>query len=1454
MREKIYEKKCKDFLKRTGIKTIITALVVMFAIIGITVAQEFIPANISGMKFNDLNDNGIKDPEEPGLSNWTIELSQPGQEFPTTTLTDNNGNYIFPGLASGNYAITEVIQTGWKQTAPQEGVYKVNLNGEDATGLDFGNFNTSQAIPEEVRQDEMSDLVAVELIPSTAYPLPGEQVDLQLKILNRAINSEKNVEIILLADGKKVDSRVADIDPESTKTINLVWQATQGTSKLVAVVDPDHKLTEQNAQDNVVSVDVAVAQQPPREADFAVVDLQTDVGVLRATLSNHGTVAAQAPFVLQADGQIATLQLLEIEPGQSMTIEIPWSSQPPVAQLSGEINSRYRAAEKNPDDNILSRDLRPPVDIRVEGLSVSAEKFDPSRPRQITVSFRIVNGGQQAITTPFRTSVFPGAITDENLDTFYVDTPILPAGQTVYVSRTLVSPVGEFDVRVGADVDHKITEADESNNIATAHYKNPSPDVGRWVSIGPRLITNNIGYPFKNSVGVLFSIAVDPTDPSTIYVGSHGSGVWKTINGGASWQVITDSLPIMAISAIAIDPSDTSRIYVATPDYGVFRSEDGGTSWVQLDTSWTPRNIKLRITDCCDVLLVNPNNPDILYLTSLNGVYRSIDRGLTWGISLSTPSQAVTSLVKDSSNPDILYAGVYGDGIYKTTDGGSIWNKLTSPNLPTTDIKKVLLALSRDNPNTIYTIFGKTAGGFDLFRSDDAGGTWSKQSTLNFYIAILGVDPANPNVVYLGGVDFYRSADGGKNFGITSGPDGPHADHHGFANHPTDLKVIYVVGDGGIYISSDQGKSGTWTFIGEGIINVELYDIANAATDPNMVIGGTQDNGNIKYDASSTVWKMIRGDDGGTVDVDPTDAGIFYTMGQYAGSIAKHHGNSIDGIAKNLPTASGVCFNLHFQVHPATPTTLLASCDSLWRTTTSDPPGDWKEILTPSSEVILRSAVDPSADLYYAGSNNGRIYAGPAGANWQTVFTNPIGFGVTDIDVDPNNPETIYVSFSGAGITRVYRLQRSSPTPTTMTSQDITSNLPIGIGVNTIVVDGMTPLTIYAGTNKGVYRGHSNDGGATWFWVPYDKGLPFANIRTLIIQPTTKIIRAGTFGRSAFEVITGPLGKISGTKFNDINGNGIKDIPSDTGINNWRVILTRQSDGTKLSTKTDPNGNYAFSALDADTYTVEEVLQPGWIQTAPAISATGSVTYTVPISAGEDITDKDFGNFKFGEVHGQKFEDLNANSIKDENETGLTGWNITINGTDTITNTPVNLITTTDINGEYNFTGLTAGTYIISETLKSGWVQTAPVTGNYTVTITSGSNITRQDFGNFHKGKITGGGWISIIGDPKATFGIDGQYPDSKSEAQGNVEYQDHIKNLNIKSTKINTVATTLNKKKGVITGLATVNGAGSYPFEVYVEDNGEPGKGNDVFKISLPGLPYSNGAILNGGNIQIHS
>lgn len=329
------------------------------------------------------------------------------------------------------------------------------------------------------------------------------------------------------------------------------------------------------------------------------------------------------------------------------------------------------------------------------------------------------------------------------------------------------------------------------------------------------------------------------------------------------------------------------------------------------------------------------------------------------------------------------------------------------------------------------------------------------------------------------------------------------------------------------------------------------------------------------------------------------------------------------------------------------------------------------------------------------------------------------------------------------------------------------------------------------------------------------------------------------------------IGEIRGTKFEDINGNGIRD-KEDLGLKNWVIKLTNET-GNISTNVTDENGNYTFENVADGDYIIEESLQPGWIQTVPNISEAGMANYSINIKEGNIVDKKDFGNFKLGEIYGTKFEDLDANGIMDNNETNLSGWNIRLKGVDSLTGKDVNLSTQTDINGSYSFKNLSKGTYTISEELQNGWVMTLPNI-NYIKDINiSRTLITDVDFGNFHKGKIIGGGWISITEDPKATFGISSQYSANKDTATGSVEYQDHKSNLTIKSIQINTSATTLDKKKGAITGLAQVNGNGSYPFVVYVEDNGETGKSTDVFKISLLTYPYSNGAVLSSGNIQIH-
>lgn len=216
-------------------------------------------------------------------------------------------------------------------------------------------------------------------------------------------------------------------------------------------------------------------------------------------------------------------------------------------------------------------------------------------------------------------------------------------------------------------------------------------------------------------------------------------------------------------------------------------------------------------------------------------------------------------------------------------------------------------------------------------------------------------------------------------------------------------------------------------------------------------------------------------------------------------------------------------------------------------------------------------------------------------------------------------------------------------------------------------------------------------------------------------------------------------GTITGMKFNDVNGNGVKD-QGDNGLQNWEIYLDSNNNGAWNSGEpkvtTDANGNYTFTNLTPGTYKVREVQKTGWTQTSPANNLNN-----VTLAVGQTVNNQDFGNFQLGTISGMKFNDLNGNSIKDVGEPGLANWTINISG-------PNSASTTTDVNGNYSFTNLTAGAYTVSETQQTGWMQTVPVGGDsHSVSITSGTNATGKDFGNFKYPVITVCKYVDVNGD-----------------------------------------------------------------------------------------------------------
>jgi len=632
-----------------------------------------------------------------------------------------------------------------------------------------------------------------------------------------------------------------------------------------------------------------------------------------------------------------------------------------------------------------------------------------------------------------------------------------------------------------------------------------SSSVGEWVAIGP----TRIG---PAATGVLFSIAIEASAPNVLYVASPFCGVWKTEDGTASWRVVGDNLPTLAVAALATDPSTPGRVYAALAGSGVYRSNDGGGSWVAVGG---PADSLPPVTD----LIVDPADPSVLFLRGETSIFRSDDGGRSWQ---RVKTGAATALVLDSTRPAVLYAGFPAEGVLRTSDGGVSgdpgWSNLT-PMLPMDGVYDVKIALTRADPRTIYARFQRH-GEADVYRSTDGGASWSSPLAVAIYTALIAADDSNPQIVYLAGVDFYRSDDGGATWHAKPGA---HVDHHQVAADPTDPATIYTACDGGLYRSPNRGDS--WSFAADGLANVLFYDLAVSVTQPNVAIGGTQDNGTALYDGSSTVWRGILDGDGATVAIDPADGAVMYAMDQYASSIARSTdgGASFQNIADGLP-AGAECFNLHFQVHPGTPTILLASCRVLWHKT--DPASPWTQLFAPpgAQESVIRSAVEPRTDTYFAATDQGRLFVGQGGSGWQLVFSHPRGAPFADLVVDPDDPAVLYAAFSGTGAGRIYRLRGSAPGPGPLRAMDLSAGLPGGLAVRTLAVDAMAAFTIYAGTNRGVFRGW---GERAITWSSYSTGMPAADVRALRVHPSTGAMRAATFGRGAYEVNTDfPIGSL----------------------------------------------------------------------------------------------------------------------------------------------------------------------------------------------------------------------------------------------------------------------------------------------------------------------------------------
>jgi len=662
---------------------------------------------------------------------------------------------------------------------------------------------------------------------------------------------------------------------------------------------------------------------------------------------------------------------------------------------------------------------------------------------------------------------------------------------------------------------------DENGNFPAAGYKLKTfntwmrnhPDMTRdvndpWIGLGPN--SNISGYA---GTGRVMSIAWHPTNSNIYYVGSAGGGLWKTTNNGASWSPKTDEIDAMGISGILVDPSNANTIYIATGDcdgsdnysIGVLKSTDGGDTWNTTGLNWTTNSYN-KIYN----MVFDPNNNNTIILASNDGIYRTTNGATTW-------TQVSAGSFRDIDiNPDATsntYYATTSDDVYRSTDNGVTWSN----------------------------ILGWSSAG-----SDTGGQGW--------YDLVIAADPDDAEVITVGGVNTWGSADGGLTWDLKahwSGASGAvtvHADKHLLEYNDG---ILWEGNDGGIYQSSDNGE--TWTDKTSDMVISQMYKVGIAETD-DRVIAGLQDNGT-KLRSNAGNWTDEVGGDGMDCAINPNNSSVMYGSIQY-GALRRstNAGGSWSSIKPNIPGNPNGAWVTPYILDPSNPTTIIAGYKDVWRSTNQGT--EWTQISTDlSTSNLTYLAISPTnSDYIYAGKSGSLYRTTDGGTTWNTM-TVP-GGSTAMVKVSPSNPETLYAvrsSFSNGN--KVYKSTNGGSS-----WSNISGDLP-NLYANCIAIHDDGEETIYVGMDIGVYYKNNS----TPDWTLFNVDLPNVEVKEIEIKETSNEIYLATYGRGVW-------------KNNTIGESSLCSSPGAVAVNNttsntadvsWTAPVDAPTDGYIWAYSTD---------------------------------------------------------------------------------------------------------------------------------------------------------------------------------------------------------------------------------------------------------------------------------------------